>query len=88
MVPDGINSVRVIVVTNDISCINFSTHNTTSLHYAELYTYSRIPLIWHSRDQTDAKLSNILSYQVVTILNQVLTGIFFFFTACILGLYK
>ena len=77
MVPDGINGVCVIVVTHDISCISFSTHNTTSLPYAELYTYSRIPLIWHSGDQSDAKLSNILNYQAVIILTQVLTGIFF-----------
>jgi hypothetical protein len=38
--------------------------------------YSRIPLIRHRQNQTDARLSNILDYQAVQILTKFLTGNF------------
>jgi hypothetical protein len=38
--------------------------------------YSRIPLIQHLQDQTGARLSNILDYETVTTLTQILTGNF------------
>jgi len=47
--------------------------------------YSKIPLIWLTLDQTDARLPNILDYQIVSILTKVLTGSSFVM-ASILGL--
>jgi len=45
-----------------------------------------IPLIRHLQEQTGARLSNILIYQIVPILTKVLTGNFFV-TAPIVGLH-
>ena len=45
-----------------------------------------IPLIRHLLEQTGARLSNILIYQIVPILTKVLTGNFFV-TAPIVGLH-
>ena len=54
--------LRILAVLISLPC-NIS-------HYPQLHTYSWFPLILHKWDQTDAKLSNFLNYQTVTILAQ------------------
>jgi hypothetical protein len=47
-------------------------------NYMSKMNYREIPLIWHARDWTGTRLSDIMDYQTAPTLTNVLTGNLFY----------